>query len=65
VSSGTLGDAIALGLGVFCGLRCHEIAKITWSDLNLRSSQLFVRGSTSDSKGPRLARTSKPNAQTA
>ena len=37
-------DGIVLGLGVFCGLRIHEIAKIAWSDLNLRSSQLFVLG---------------------
>lgn len=39
-----LRDAVALGFGVFCGLRVHEISKLAWSDLNLRSAQLFVVG---------------------
>jgi integrase/recombinase XerD len=37
-------DGIVLGLGVFCGLRVHEIVKVRWSDLNLSSAQLFVLG---------------------
>jgi site-specific recombinase XerD len=37
-------DAVALGLGLFCGLRVHEIAKASWADVNLRSGQLFVLG---------------------
>jgi len=43
-------DAILLGFGLYCGLRRHEIAKVTWGDLNLRAKTLSVLG-----KGAKLA----------
>jgi integrase len=43
-------DAIAIGLGIFCGLRLSEIAKSRWGDLNLRAKTLSVLG-----KGGKLA----------
>lgn len=43
-------DAVAIGFGIFCGLRLHEIAKLTWGDLNLRAGTLSVLG-----KGGKLA----------
>lgn len=50
-----LRDAVALGFGIFTGLRLHEIAKMRWADLNLRTGTLSVLG-----KGRRLAQLPMP-----
>lgn len=50
-------DGIALGFGIFCGLRLHEIAKLKWGDLNLRAGTLSVIG-----KGGKLATLPVPPA---
>ena len=37
-------DAVILGFGIFCGLRIHEIVKVSWQDLGPSFDPLYVLG---------------------